>query len=611
MSVYVYVPPVNPIRFVERDLPFTDLRSHMPYGTASYLDSLSQNEVNEPYYQPFKRDDILTLQIHRADLTHLKVNFYSAETKAKLHTVTISTPPLILAANTIPNTGGEQMYVQLITLQPSTYSALDDYDIVWIEIEANFSGTYKYLLSVAPVNLFTDNEEQYARVKYTCDTNKFDAFWANKNPNYFPSFTFYIEAYKPQRDSAFEHSTYDEMNGTTEELYSNVRDVYTLIVGGTDYMLDIMDRALACDNKSINGVVYNLKEVGEKSGKNPNQTKEYILTEPDDSVKYTFRERSFTIWERPSSGYPYAVGNITLLDYYGLTPIQFDARIIGNSGDESALVTYLNGLALAAGSSGAFSEDSGTFIFTNGDDGGIFSLASDVQVFPYTYNIDVNPGVSTDVYSHSSTMPDAFDRYQIINWGLGSAIGDDLLYSNNGTTAINVSNTYTSTGAKTIRVFHKNEEIGFVNNRSTVNGTSITNITGSFSSALTNFRLDRHNFSALTSLDLSFLAPAKDTLVNLVIRSSQLDGITATWASALVSGSYKPFTPIKYVDLSGNTFTQAFVDAFLNEFDASTNYQPGVYTLNIKFMSPAAAPTGTSASARANIAAKFWYLFTD
>lgn len=612
MSVYVYIPPVNPIRFVEKNQSFTDDYGFKPYGDASHLDKRQAGEVIEPYYQPFKKSGILSLQIQRALDTATKVKFYSADTGNLLHTVTVSNPPLTLTTNIIPNTDNEQMYVQLIVLQPSTYSQLNNHDLVWIEIEIEFSGTFKYLLSTFPVYLFTENDG-FSEIKYTCNTNKFDVFWANKNPLYYPSFTFYIESQRIDRGSSFEHTTYDEMNGTTEELYSNVRDMYTFIGGGKDgvpaEMIDILDRALACDNKTIDGRKYRLKEVGEPSGKEYRQTKEYVLSEEDDTLKHTYRDSTLTLWEEPATSYPYAVGNMVLQDASGRT-IQLEARILDSISTKTALLSTLNARALAAGSSGTFSEAGGVFSFENGTNE-TFAIASDIQVLPYELTIDIDALFNGDVYSHISAFADTFDHYHIINWGLGSAITDDELWTNSGASSIVATKTYATATTATIRLFHKNEDTSFQNLRNTIGGVYITDMAGEISSALTSFRIERHDFGALTSLNLSFLAPAKDTLQSIVIRSSLLDGITATWASALVSGSYKPYTALRYVDFSGNTFNATFVDAFLNEFDTSTNYQPGFYTLNVKFMSPAAPPTGASSTARANIIAKFWQLFTD
>lgn len=118
-------------------------------------------------------------------------------------------------------------------------------------------------------------------------------------------------------DTAFEHTTYDEMNGKVEELHSNVTDIFTFKTAFVpEYALDILDRALACDNKQIDGATYTLKEVGEAEGKTL-KSKEYVLTNPDDTLKHTFRQADVTLWERPASGYPYAVGNLTLLDAAG------------------------------------------------------------------------------------------------------------------------------------------------------------------------------------------------------------------------------------------------------------------------------------------------------
>jgi hypothetical protein len=618
MSVYVYVPAPNPIGFVEKDRSFTDEHGSKPYGLASYLDSLSSQDVSEPYYQPFYKNGTLYLQIHVAATSSIKANFYSADTGEKIHTVTISNPPLTLTTNIVPGTTDEQLYIQLIGLQPSTYSQLDDYDLVWLELELDFSGTVQYLLSKAPIHLFTENEE-FTKITYTCNTNKFDVFWANKNPLYYPVFTLWVEASKMLRESSYEHLTYDEMNGTTEELYSNVRDMYTFRVGGNvgvpDFMIDIVDRALACDNKLIDGRVYILKEVGEASGKSYRQTKEYTLSEPDDTVKNTFRQSELTLWERPASSYPYAVGNLTLQDDAGRT-IRLDARILTGSGDESSLITTMNSRATSAGSSGTFSESSGTFLFTNGD-GEMFSVVTDVQVLHKQVEIDINVGTSSTTYSHISAFPDPSSTYyHIINWGISTGITYDELWTSGNVNpgAINASNTYASTGNYTIKLFHKNEDTIF---NATATGTQpkITDVTGDLSSVLERIYFQGQDFSGLAALDLSFIAPAKDSLNTIVIKSSGLDAITAGWASGLVVGTppnwYRPFFKIAFIDLSGNTLSSTEVDAFCNELHGSTRWQAGYKTLNVKFQTPTAPPTGSSLTARNAFTANFWAVFTD
>lgn len=609
MSVYAYIPPVNPIRFVEKDQSFTDEYGHKPYGSASYLDSRSSNDATEPYYQPFKKNNILMLQIHRANAASTKVNFYSAETGVKLHTVTISNPPLILAANIVPGTVDEQLYIQLMALQPATYSQLDDHDLVWIEIEINFGTATKYMLSVAPIYLFTENDE-FSKIVYSCNTNKFDCFWANRNPLYYPVFTFYIEAERTERDSAFEHLTYDEMNGTVEELHSNVRDQYTFRAAGPDFMLDILDRALACDNKTIDDRVYTLKEVGEKSGKGTAQTKEYTLTEPDDAIKYTFVNRVVELWERP--GYPYAVGNLTLQDASGRT-IRLDARILDDSTDETALLSTLNGLALNVASSGTFTESSGTFLFTNGT-GEAFEVVTDVQVMTTELELSVNVATNGTTYKHLSSFPDNFDHYHIINYGEGTTIAFDELHASVSGT-LTASHLYATSGNYTIRVFHKNEDTIF-NATALTGAPKITDIDGDMSSTMERIYLRNQDFSGLAAIDLSFIAPSKDTLTTLVIENSGLDAITSGWASGLVVGVppnwYRPFYRIGFVSLANNTLSDTEIDTFINELHGSTRWQPGAgKTLNVKFQTPAAPPTGASLTARNAFIAGLWTVFTD
>lgn len=620
MSTYAFIPPINPIRFVEKDYSFSDEFGHKPYGLAGFTDSLTNQEVDEPYFQPFKKSGEITLQFVRGIVdggtNETKIKFYS-EQAALLLTINVNHDFfLTLSGNTDPDTD-EQLHALKAYFSPSQYSQLNDYDLVWIELELNYDGTYRRFRSSAPIYLFTDNEG-FVKIQYTNDTNDYGCYWENRNQSFYPVFQLYVEADRMKKVSASERLTYEDMNQKLEKLYSKAYDKYTFNVGGNsqgvpDYMIDIVDRALMCDNVSIDGRAYRFEEAGESSGNSPLQTKEYTLREADENSKYTYKGTQVTLWERPASGYPYAVGNITLQDLGGRV-IRLDARILTNSGDETALLSILDARAVLNNSTGTFSESSGTFIFTNGQNES-FGLVSDVQVLTKKVDIVVNVGTSSGIYRHTVTFPNNFDAYyHIVNFGESTNISFDTLYTSNAG-AINASYTYITTGNYTISVFHKDLDTVFNINNTVSTQPKITNVTGVFSSTLRRIYLRNHDFSALASLDLAFIAPAKDTLDTLVITGSNLQAITAGWASGLVVGIppnwYRPFYNIGFIDLSRNSLDTAGVDAFCNELHGSTRWQGGLKSLALNYQSPLAPPTGSSLTARNAFIAAGWTVFTD
>jgi hypothetical protein len=126
--------------------------------------------------------------------------------------------------------------------------------------------------------------------------------------------------------------------------------------------------------------------------------------------------------------------------------------------------------------------------------------------------------------------------------------------------------------------------------------------------------LRNHNFSA-APLALTRLGEAKDRLDTIAIINSQLDAITTGWVSGLVTGTppnqYKPFYRLERVELIQNTLSQSEVDTVINEIYNFSRWQPKYGTILTKYQTPTAAPTATSAAARAAMIANFWTFITD
>lgn len=619
MSIYITIPPINPVRWVEKDVSFTDDYGSMPFGLAGFTDSLSVTEPDSVYYQPFKKDNVITSQFSRTLIdggTNTNVlNIYS-ERAVLLHTISLSmSSPLIISGNTEPDTG-EQLYTYKMELVPTLYSQLDNYDLVILELVANFDGDYKYLRTSAPLHLFTNNDN-YAKVEYSNNTNDYDAFWSNKNALYYPTFQFWIEANRMKKISASEYTTYKDMNQVTEKLYGKTVDKYRLMVGEIsegvpEYMIDLMDKATVCDNVRINGLAVVLIEGGESSSDSPLQSKEYIFEEKDSSNKYRYRNKEVDLWDVPATGYPYAVGNITL-EADGHAPIRLDARILDNDSERDALIGIINARAVVAKATGTASLVGSTVKFINGANEN-FALTTTPIVCPNEFINTINVSTNNTDFTYSLLYPDpSIDNYHICNFGVDSAITGDIL--NVSVTGITTAtNTYATAANYTVRIFHNNQETVYNATQSGSNA-KITNISGDISSLMERVYLRNHNFSAIGTLGLTWLAPAKDRLDTLAIINSQLDGITPAWVSALVTGTppnqYKPFYRLERVELIQNTLSQTEVDNVIVEIYDYSRWQPKYGTILTKYQTPTAAPTATSAAARAAMIANFWTFITD
>lgn len=615
MSVYINIPPINPVRWVEKDTSFTDDFGSKPFGFATFEDGLDITETNSTYLQPFKKDNVITSQFSRTlsgGTDSNVINIYS-ERAVLLHTITLSmSSPLIISGNTEPDTG-EQLYTYKMELVPSLYSQLDDYDVIVVELVARFDTEYKYLRTIVPLYLFTDNDN-FTKIEYSNNTNNYGAFWSNKNAIYYPTFQFWIEADRMKKISASEYTTYTDMNEVTEKLYGQTVDKYVLTAGNAsqgipEYMVDLMDKATVCDNVRVNGIAMTLVESGESGSRKPLQTKEYIFEEKDSSRKYQYRNREIDLWDEIS--YPYAVGNITL-EADGHAPIRVDARILDNDSERDALIAIINARALVAKATGTASVVSGTVKFINGANEN-FALTTEVVVCPDVLNLVINVSNAATAFNYTLLYPNSsITYYHICNFGVDSSITGDLLNASSLGQAV-ISNTYASTGNYTIRIFHKNQETVL---NATQSGTNpkITSVSGDISSVMERVYLRNHNFSA-APLALTWLGAAKDRLDTISIVNSQLDAITTGWISGLVTGTppnqYKPFYRLERVELIQNTLSQSEVDTVINEIYNYARWQPKYGTILTKYQTPSAPPTATSASARSIMTTNFWTFITD
>lgn len=616
--------PYNTIFLAEeRSISDDYLHAHVRKLKHSELSAMTY-DIDEPFYQPITYQQYVCIQFDRenrgtAAWNYTEMEFYDEdgfliETASATHQQSSVT-----VGNLSPN--GEQYYTEMYMFKPSELDGavvnnfLASKEFFSIKLKVHFGdGTAlgvndTVLTYTSDICHLATSHEDTSLIEYSQNVNKDYTTFEDEDVK--PIFQLRVPSKRKVEEFTEVYDTYVEQDKTLEQLDTDLKGRYKFVVDNVSAALMRTIRfAMLCPNLRIDGDLY------EKDPESPNSDSEsrlmkfatFYLKDVDDELTYTTENTSFVLWEKPTSGdVTYAISSIFIWDYFGYLKVQ--ARVFEAASDETTFVSSLNTSLSAVGINGTVSTSGLQFIFTNAQ-GENYRLVNEVEVFDKNFDMDIySLGGTSKALKYYMGWGD-FERHKhVYRTATGAGVAAEAEHTGNSALAT-VSVPFTSIGAGYIRIFHKDEHTYFAVETVTSNDVQVTDVSGEMSSSLERLSFFNQAFTSLTSLDLSFIAPAADRLEVLSIINSGLQGITAGWASLLASGSYKPFVRLKYVWLSKNSMDTTYLDAFYNEFDNSTNYQPGNYQIDTSNQSPTAAPSAASATARANIAAKQWTILT-
>ncbi|MBS1988710.1 hypothetical protein JST56_07025 [Candidatus Dependentiae bacterium] len=417
-------------------------------------------------------------------------------------------------------------------------------------------------------------------------------------------------------EPASDDVVFSDQDDNVRRLYGNPYRVFKLNIGGNygvpEWMLDKINRAFCTDTFLINEKRY-VKNDGAKFDVTRYNTFPLLFSEIElreyynDAAGAFFNTAPVTLFTRPGT-YPYVNTEWRMRDKNGNEIFGGVFEYIDASYDTGYLTYFNNVVVPQHDLQGLFSWVDDNFTYTNGEDESFIVVTkASVSTTYLEATVNITDTTAPFQYTQGGTgfhilVPDS----DHLPPGIVTEPGNNSLGNPLTVTQLYIYNT---TGNKVWRLYTFGNSMTVLQFPQQSNKVTAIDPATKVSSKLRKFGCFFQNFGAV-SLDLSFLAPAKDELRELAINSSNITGITAGWASALVSGSYKPFKLLRYVYLNYNSLNNAAEDAFFNEFYGSTNYayNGGWGQINMVGQSPAAAPTAASTTARNALTALFYSL---
>ena len=599
MSFKVRQSPYNPVTFYERDYVRSTGINYVHPRRAMDGYNLEPQDPEKPFYQPFCTSDTICLQFKRgyagtAAWNYAILRFYDKDGNYidyinPTHTYTLTGDV---------DEFGEQLYAIQWCFKPSDYAFLNNHEYISLNAQFHYGdgsainvGDTVYNLTSHALHIKASHEDT-GLVKYSRNRNTYDGTYF-EFPDIFPRFMIRVPAGRVKTIAAGVYTVFNDQRQRQEVLHAESFNKYTWDVYDVPVrILDTLNYALKSENVQIDDSEYVLDPDGteEDSSGAPRQSRTYGLTDKDREETLDFDKVLVLMWEEAS--YPYGITGCHLWNDYDLMfkpPWAFQ-----NSAGVDAYISDFETQKTSVGATGEFIRDSGKVYYRNGPGetfriGELFGL---VKVKPkaltVTFNVsDVNFPAGLSFRALGANGSVSLLMRETADTGAATIYYNDAGF-------VNISKSYGSTGTKTFIVFH-NDDPTELYASSPGSYPKVTDITGNVPSVLQKFEMVGADLSAHATFSLTFLQAAKDKLRTLILRSCQIEGITANWASSLVSGTYKPFF-LQYIDIRSNSFSVTNLDAFINEIYNSCAWQAGPYTGLAQGQSPLAAPSASAAA---------------
>ncbi len=566
MSKTVIISPYNPVPFVKMNAIIPNEWGYVPFGKGSLADSIKPTQPSAFYQQKWQRGHRVTIQVQRTQIGNS--NNWSALVMVAPQGYEIATITDVVYY-TLPGNktdDGEQLYTVQWQFSMDQYSALDNYDEVYFKLSFGYGDSSRedyispYSISIA------DKQDYVSWVKCNEDTNKKDVLFEQM----FPSFGICIDSLGMELLPAGEYETLDDQNDELSVIYSSSYNTYKWQIGGLQgipqHLVPVIDTVTRSKYIEIDGMRFT-REKGaalERLGQEDGVLKSYtlMLRQADAEQSYTYDRPEVLIFTLP--GFPAAYSGFYMTngaETWGYAV----SRALYSESELDDIIDLLNGYATANNKTGEFVKviDEGKYslYYVNGEN-------------EHYYVNWLNPApVLSQYFTLEFTVTNAagacqyrFEQkgFHLTDWGDNFGICDEHVSNLAGLQS--TTHTYSSTGTKTIYLFH-DDAITDIRLENQTN--KVTNIGGDFPVALEILWLVEQDFSGLTELDLSPLQTCRNALKILNLNTSGIAKIKAGWASSYTP---KAFALLKTIRVDGNAMSVANVTEFIKEFYLSIGF---------------------------------------
>lgn len=602
MNKTVRFSPMNWVKFVQEGHQLSEQYGFPEYGHSLYLSTLQPWDAHAPYFIKMQYTDVVQLQfsysVGAITIGGARLEFW--DETGMLHHI----PAEAKTTVTAPDQDGNPMVAEQYIFSPGGYDQLDGKQFIWLKVHLWWlDDTQEYYLS-EPIWL-RDKHPNTVLLSYSNKTNDYDTNFEQ----FVPLFRMRVPSLGLKMKVGGESTVFENQVGENVKLYAQTVRNYTWDVGGKtgipDYMIDRISHALDCDNFSIDGKLYTKEEgavfeaVSEEGA--PLQVYTILLREGDHQSSYTHGERDILLWERPATGYPYAMYQLVLSSWKA--SIISEPIVFEDAGTEAGYIAALNLQRIAYQMEGIFEEIDDKFYYRMALGEDFTANRPTIYSKVLYFTADVN-GVGPTAFNFRYSFRAGSHIFSPVN-------GEAEFYTDPSRVAVTVQHRYNVNTLTEVypRIFHNDTMLNFGYNGVGASGPfavithKIKNITGDASAWLQSWDMFNANFSDLASLSLEFLFPCRSTLQIIRMERCGITALTAGW------GTSSSFLQLVALRLNANTFNSSAVDDFFIELSAC--YQQVAGLADIRTLAGTNPPTATSATERGFLTNSNWVLMTD
>lgn len=417
-------------------------------------------------------------------------------------------------------------------------------------------------------------------------------------------------------EPASDDVVFSDVDDNVRSLYSNPYRVFKLQIGGIrgvpEYVIDKINRALSCTNFTVDDKRY-LKQDGsnlevQKWENRPLQFATIALREYYNDAAGTYINTAPAKLFTRGATFPYFITNWNMKDRKSGNQIwgglfEFIEATGVDYVDEEYYKDFYNDVIVPMQDlKGEFQWDGDDFVYVSGV-GESFYTDMEARVLTIYWEATVSVTNATVPFGYNYSGKDI----QVAVWGDGSStlVTEPGHNSFGNPIMANIYHQYATTGDKTLRIYTSDKTTVF-ETRAQVNMITAINDSTFVAKTMQRFTISGHDLDG-EPFSMAPLSRAKDELRLLDVSYSNISGLVADWATDYIVGTVKPWKLLRYFYLNNNVLDAAAVDAVCNELVISDyGYNGGSGQLRLQSQTPLTAPTGASATARANLTAKFW-----
>lgn len=409
-------------------------------------------------------------------------------------------------------------------------------------------------------------------------------------------------------EPASDDVVFSDVDDNIRSLYSNPYRVFKLHIGLIpEYMVDKLNRALSHTHFTVDDKRY-LKQDGAKmeilSWNNyPLQSPTIMLREYYNDEAGTYINTAPAKLFTRGATFPYYITSWHMKDRKSGNEIWGGViEIVDLDAEEGYLAYYTDIEVSKHDLKGEFQWIGDDFVYVSGAGESFYTAQKSTTLTIYwEATVSVTNAAAPFGYTYSGK------GIQAAVWGDGSSIVVVEPGHNSFGNPImaNIYHQYATTGDKTLRIYTSDKTTVF-ETRAQVNMITAINDATFVAKTMQRFTISGHDLDG-EPFSMAPLSRAKDELRLLDVSYSNISGLVADWATDYIVGTVKPWKLLRYFYLNNNVLNAAAVDAVCNELVISDyGYNGGSGQLRLQSQTPLTAPTGASATARANLTAKFW-----